>query len=47
MKKCKKALNKASFSNKVINFIKISSENLEFFEEKVYKEVDSLYLLGV
>lgn len=34
-------------STKLINFIRIMNENLEFFEEKVYKEDIFLYILGV
>ncbi|MCL5106676.1 MAG: hypothetical protein M1322_00955 [Candidatus Parvarchaeota archaeon] len=34
-------------SIKLINFIRIMNENLEFFEEKVYKEDVFLYILGV
>ena len=35
------------FSIKFVNFIKNISENLEFFEEKVYKGYVFLYILGV
>ncbi|MCL4376399.1 hypothetical protein M1558_02820 [Candidatus Parvarchaeota archaeon] len=35
------------FSVKFVNFIKNLSENLEFFEEKVYKGYTFLYILGV
>ena len=35
------------FSVKFVNFIKNLSENLEFFEEKVYKGYAFLYILGV
>lgn len=35
------------FSIKFVNFIKNIGENLEFFEEKVYKEDIFLYILGV
>ncbi|MCL4372954.1 hypothetical protein M1384_02710 [Candidatus Parvarchaeota archaeon] len=36
-----------NFSIKFVNFIKNLSENLEFFEEKVYKGYAFLYILGV
>ncbi len=35
------------FSVKIVNFIKILDNNLEFFEEKVYKEDIFLYMVGV
>jgi len=35
------------FSIELVNFIKNISENLEFFEEKVYKGYAFLYILGV
>ena len=36
-----------NFSIEFVNFIKNLSGNLEFFEEKVYKEDVFLYILGV
>ncbi|EEZ93281.1 MAG: hypothetical protein BJBARM4_0035 [Candidatus Parvarchaeum acidiphilum ARMAN-4] len=35
------------FSEEIVNFIKFLVNNLEFFEEKVYKEDTFLYMLGV
>ncbi|MEM0143345.1 MAG: hypothetical protein QXL94_05285 [Candidatus Parvarchaeum sp.] len=34
----------SDFNVKIVNFIKNSAQNLEFFEEKVYKEDIFLYM---